>query len=115
MGWCPNCGHETVDLPLPVEPLYGAENAAAMIPCTRGALQQAARRHPHLVGPPLYRWWRGKRYRMYRASDIRGLRDYMVTGERYPWTKSRKERHGIVERQAAPSEEGTDPPAPGVE
>lgn len=112
MSFCPNCGHPVDVRPTPVEPLYGAMNAAMMVPCTVAQLQLATQRHPDLVGPPLYIWHKRRRHRMYRASDIRALRDYFVTPEWRPWTKRRKETHER-KRQAEAERLGTSG-APGA-
>lgn len=85
MSYCGHCGHPT-GIPLPVEPLYSLETAAALAPLTLQQLYQWLSRHrrdPQL-GPPLYRWFSKRRVRYLTASDVRYLRSRLVAPQRPP-------------------------------
>jgi hypothetical protein len=60
---------------LPVEPLYLADIACQLIPCSRSTLYTYLKRGGF---EPRYRWWRTRRYRMISASEIRYVRDLVV-------------------------------------
>src|SRR5262245_31281465 len=68
----------TADVLLPVEPLYEPEVAASLIPCSRKSLMSMLQRHKGELGEPYFRIWRGHRYRLISASEIRWLRDKLI-------------------------------------
>lgn len=96
MAWCGRCG-APVDIPLPVEPLYDPETAAALVPMTRGALMRALSRHRDQLPPPFYRKWGRNHYRMVTPTEIRYLRALVVTQGHRPG------RHAKTPRQDQPA------------
>jgi len=83
MAFCGNCGHK-VNIPLPVEPLYTAEDVAMFVPTTKASLISWANKHKALMDPPQYRWWKGQRRRLFTAKDIKTVRAALVSSTRYP-------------------------------
>ena len=76
--FCPSCLRQ-VEIPLPVEPLYDKETAAALVPTRPAALQRLLNRHRPF--PPHYRLWEHRRYRYYSASEIRWVRELLFHHE----------------------------------
>lgn len=72
--FCPNC-FKAVEIPLPVEPLYDAETAAALVPTSVGALKKLLNRHKPFE--PYYRKWARRWTRSYSTSEIRWCREYL--------------------------------------
>jgi hypothetical protein len=78
--YCPNCCN-SIDTPLPVEPVYTVKMAAMLIPCVSDAnLRSMLYLNKHNLSEPQYRIDNhGRRHRMIPASDIRYLRNKTVT------------------------------------
>lgn len=71
--YCPNCLHG-IRLALPVEPVYTADQVAALVPCTVRWLRNQ-HRYTDIIGDPIYMLDDNRRrHRMYSATAIRNLR-----------------------------------------
>jgi len=83
--FCPRCSTEM--LPLPVEPLYTMREAALIVPCAPGGIQQLLSRHKDKLQPAIYRrhpTLPHQRIRFLYASDIATLRSILFSNELHP-------------------------------
>ena len=80
--WCPKCGQSDTHL-LPIEPMYGLQMVAELIPCSYSTLKWTLSLNKHLFDEPRYRFsGTGRRYRLLTASEVKLCRELLVRSKR---------------------------------
>jgi hypothetical protein len=80
-SFCPHC-LKSIEVPLPVEPLYSWESVTMLVPALRNTIERAISAKRVVLDPPSYTGPLRARRRLFTASDIRKLRELLVVPSR---------------------------------